>query len=162
MHQPKLIILKEYKDQRGNLIKFYKNNLFSNYDIVESFYSLSKKNVFRGMHYQLPPFDVNKIVHCFHGEVLDFIVDLRKNSKTYKKITRYHLTQKKPSILIVPKGFAHGFLTLSKISGLLYFYDKKYSKKYESGFNYQSLGFFGAKKIILSKRDKTLKHLNLK
>ena len=162
MHEPKLLKLKNYKDLRGNLIKFYVKDFFPNFKVKESFYSFNKKNVFRGMHYQSSPFSVNKIVDCFYGNILDFIVDLRKSSKTFKKVTKYRLNWKKPSILFVPRGFAHGYLSVSKISGILYLFDQKYSKFHQKGFNYKSLEHFNKKKLILSKRDRILPCINLK
>lgn len=156
----KLIKLDNFKDARGSLIKFYQNEFIRNYKVKESFYSFSKRNVFRGMHFQKYPYEVNKIVHCFQGEILDFIVDLRPKSKQFKKIFKYRLSSNKPSILFIPKGYAHGFFTTSKVSGVLYVYDKVYSKKYDTGFHYSSLNYF-KKKIILSKKDSRLKFFNL-
>ena len=160
MLKSKLINLDKFKDQRGSLIKFYQNKLIRNFNVKESFYSFSKRNVFRGMHFQKYPCAVNKIVHCFNGKILDFVVDLRPNSKQFKKIFKYRLSSNKPSILFVPKGYAHGFFTTSKVSGVLYMYDKAYSKKYDTGFHYNSLNYFN-KKIIVSKRDNKLKFFSL-
>ena len=108
----KIIDLFSALDYRGEFIKIYNDNIYRklgiNMDIRESFYSLSHKNVIRGLHFQMPPHAHNKLVHVIHGSVLDVVVDLRKQSSYYKKAVSIELTDKEPRAIYIPQGFAHG------------------------------------------------------
>ena len=76
-------------DERGVFVKTFNKNRFNelniNFEIRESYFSVSKSKVIRGMHFQLPPYDHVKLVYVPKGAILDVVVDLRKNSPTYKK-----------------------------------------------------------------------------
>src|ERR1700722_12291524 len=89
LNGPKLITLPKSTDTRGTFIKtFHESSLAAHhisFTLRESYFSLSKKNVIRGMHFQLPPWAHSKIVFCPQGAVLDVLVDLRKASPTYKQ-----------------------------------------------------------------------------
>ena len=91
-----------------------------------------KKGTLRGMHYQLAPHQETKLVRCSRGAIYDVIVDIRKDSPTYKQWLAIELTQENRHILYVPQGFAHGFLTLEDNSEVLYqmsaFYNHHLSK----------------------------------
>ena len=108
------------------------------------------------MHFQKPPFQEIKFVTCISGEVYDFALDIRKNSKTFFKYHGEVLSNKNKKIIIIPEGFAHGFQTLSKNCELLYFHTQFYSKKSESGIRVDDpkLKILLPKKISgMSKRD---------
>ncbi len=83
-------------------------------------HSFSKKGVLRGMHYQIPPNQQGKLVRCIVGEIYDVIVDLRKDSPTFSSWIATNISNKNFYQLWVPPGFAHGFLTLSDTSEVLY------------------------------------------
>ena len=83
-------------------------------------HSFSKKGVLRGMHYQIPPNQQGKLVRCVVGEIYDVIVDIRKGSPTFSSWIATNISNKNFYQLWVPPGFAHGFLTLSDTSEVLY------------------------------------------
>ncbi len=87
----------------------------------------AKQFTFRGMHMQMPPYSETKIVRCISGSVQDFVLDLRKNSNTFLKSIQFNLTAEKHEFLIIPKGLAHGFLTLEDATSLTYFHDTNYT-----------------------------------
>ena len=109
--QPRIV-----PDARGIFVKTYHKPEFSelgiDYEVAEEFFSVSKKNVLRGMHFQKPPHDAVKLVYCVHGSVLDVLVDLRKSSPTFKCCKSIELSAANNLILLIPSGFAHGFLAL--------------------------------------------------
>ncbi len=108
----KLIKSKVYKDNRGFLREVYKNKLLNDsflFDVM----SYSKKNVLRGLHIQTQKSQA-KIITVTHGKILDVVVDLRKNSKTFGKYFSIVISQNSEFSFYIPKGFAHGFLCLSK------------------------------------------------
>ena len=145
-------------DNRGLYEKTFNKNTFLNnnivFDIRESYYSVSKKNVIRGMHFQLPPHDHEKLVFVPSGEIMDVVVDLRKQSPTYKKHFSIKLSAKNKKALFIPKGFAHGFKSLSNNTITVYNVATEYNKDSDTGIKYDSLGFdWGQQDFILSKRD---------
>jgi dTDP-4-dehydrorhamnose 3,5-epimerase len=126
-----LIELNTFTDDRGWFSRlFCKDSLaklgleFEIKQINQSFNA--KKHTFRGMHMQKPPFTEGKIVRCISGEVQDIVLDLRKNSNTFLKSTSFLLSEEKNECLFIPKGLAHGFLTLKDESSLTYFHDTNY------------------------------------
>ena len=97
-------------------------------------YSVTKtRGTLRGLHFQTPPFSEMKLISCLRGEVFDVVVDLRKDSPTFLKWHSEILSPQKNRSLLVPKGFAHGFQTLSQDSELLYLHSAPYSPAHESG-----------------------------
>jgi dTDP-4-dehydrorhamnose 3,5-epimerase len=105
-----------FQDERGKFIKTYNEDEFKKNDICinlrESYFSLSKKNVIRGMHFQLPPFEHDKLVYVAKGKILDVILDLRKNSKTFGKYECFIFTRGQNNAIYIPKLFAVGILAL--------------------------------------------------
>lgn len=103
-------------------------------EIVQINHSFSvKKGTFRGFHYQLPPFAEEKIIACLEGEVLDFVLDLRKGSGTFLKHDAIVLTEKNNRSILIPKGCAHGFITLTENCKLLYLHTAFYKPEFERG-----------------------------
>ena len=86
--------------------------------------TVSKKGVLRGLHYQLPPYSQTKLVSVIQGSVLDVIVDIRKGSPTFGQQFSYELSHENKLQLFVPRGFAHGFITLSETSIFMYKVDQ--------------------------------------
>ncbi len=126
-----------YEDERGLFMESYNKFIFvdNNIDVdfVQDNFSVSKKNTLRGLHYQLPPFAQDKLVSVTDGAVLDIVVDLRKNSKTFGQYISAELNNENKQILFVPKGCAHGFLALSDNVYFHYKVSNKYSPEHDRG-----------------------------
>ncbi|WP_319205472.1 dTDP-4-dehydrorhamnose 3,5-epimerase family protein [uncultured Ilyobacter sp.] len=112
----KLIRMKSFKDMRGEYIKSYsERDLFSlgiNNKFLEDNYLISKKGSIRGLHYQRDNPEA-KLIRCLEGSIMDIVVDLRKNSDTYKNVFKIKLSRGDNLIFSVPEGFAHGFISLT-------------------------------------------------
>ena len=93
------------------------------------------------MHYQTKPFDESKLIHCYSGSIFDVIIDLRKNSSTYLKWESFLLTAKNKKLLFIPKGCAHGYLTTSDNTGVIYYVDNFYNPSYENVIKYNDKRF---------------------
>lgn len=147
-----------YKDERGEFVKTLNSEEFQKYgltfDFKEEYYSISQKNVLRGMHFQLPPYAHNKLVYCIKGKVLDVVVDLRKKSPNFGKAFSMELDEHKKNIIYIPKGFAHGFYALEEESIMVYKTSTVYNKDYDSGILWNSIDFnWPCVNPIVSKRD---------
>ena len=160
-----LIKPKKFEDERGKFVKTFhldtlkKNGL--NGDFVESYYSISKKNVLRGMHFQTPPYDHEKLVYVPYGSVLDVIVDIRKGSPTYGVCVSQVLSASNGQIFYIPKGCAHGFLSLEDNSNVTYMQTTMHAPNNDGGINYDSFGFnWNADDAIISERDQALPNLS--
>jgi dTDP-4-dehydrorhamnose 3,5-epimerase len=103
-----------YMDDRGYFFEYFRKDVFKdlNVEFVQSNESLSQKGVLRGLHYQNPPFEQGKLIRVVKGAVLDISVDIRKNSPNFGKYFSCELNETNKTILWIPPGFAHGFLTL--------------------------------------------------
>jgi dTDP-4-dehydrorhamnose 3,5-epimerase len=95
-----------------------------------------KVGIIRGLHFQIPPFEENKLVTVLHGSIFDVIVDLRPKSSTYLTKFEIILSAEKNHSLFIPKGFAHGYQTLSAKSEILYLHSGHHNPQAESGINY--------------------------
>jgi len=125
-----------HKDARGSFREGYKGKDFqrligSQIDFCQDNLTDSKKGVLRGLHYQLPPFSQSKLVTVLQGSVLDVVVDIRKGSPTFGKHFSQELSAKNQLQLFVPRGFAHGYITLSASSLFMYKVDQYYHPKSE-------------------------------
>jgi len=143
-----LLIINTLKkeDERGFFRRLYCfNELKKNgmkFNIAQINNSVSKKKyTLRGMHYQNKPFSEIKIIKVISGSIFDVVIDLRKKSKTYKKYFSIELDSNDSRMLVVPEGFAHGFLTLDKNVEVIYFVSKIYNPKYERGIKYNDSEF---------------------
>jgi dTDP-4-dehydrorhamnose 3,5-epimerase len=153
--------LKPFHDERGSFVKTYHKDVFTNHGIgeyfVEEFFTISKQRVLRGMHFQLPPFDHSKLVYCTSGEALDVVVDLRKQSPTYSKVEQVVLDSKMHNMLYIPKGFAHGFYTLSESATMVYKVSSVHSPQHDTGILWNSIDFaWPDQQPIVSSRDRSL------
>ena len=110
---PLIIKTKIYNDKRGFLKETFRNNLFKNIKFPFDIMSSSKKKVLRGLHIQTDKSQA-KIITVTHGKIFDVAVDLRKNSKTFGKYVSLIISENSDFSFYIPKGFAHGFLCLSK------------------------------------------------
>ena len=141
-------------DNRGSFKKIIDNKQkkFSQF-----FITYSKKKVFRGFHFYQKKNKSNRIIFLLKGEIIDYIVDLRK--KNFGKLYKIKIKENSKYAYEIPWYFAHAFLAL-KDSTLCYFFDKQHNNRYDLGVNYKSiLPELSKKKIIISKRD--LKHAKI-
>ena len=127
---------KKYNDERGSFSESFVSKSFIEHvkkDIVfcQDNFTYSKKNVIRGLHYQLPPYAQSKLISVLEGKVLDVVVDIRKGSPTYGDYFSLELSSENLLQLFVPRGFAHGFLTLSDDAEVQYKTDNFWDKDCE-------------------------------
>lgn len=123
-------------DERGFFMESYNKKDFEKIgvyvDFVQDNHSLSlKAGVLRGLHFQLEPKAQTKLVRCIRGAIYDVVVDIRKGSPTFGKWISVILTEDNKRQLLVPKGFAHGFLTLVPNTEILYKVDEYYFPEYD-------------------------------
>ena len=147
-----------FQDLRGTFVKTFHTDLFSELGIPfspqEEFYSVSRKGVLRGMHFQVPPHDHHKLVYCVKGEVLDVVVDLRRMSPSFGQSASLVLSEENRKLFFIPKGFAHGFLSLTEESVMVYKTDHVYVPDSDTGIRWDSFGFdWPVEEPALSDRD---------
>ena len=137
---PDVVIIepKVHGDSRGYFVEtFVSNKLeeFLGYQInfCQDNESKSSKGVLRGLHYQLPPHAQTKLVRVIHGRVLDVAVDIRKNSPTFGQHVAVELSAENKKQLLVPRGFAHGFVVLEDDTVFAYKVDNYYSPQCDRG-----------------------------
>ena len=156
---PKVIDTKVNTDNRGYLVETFKKKKI-NTDFKYSILVSSKRNVFRGLHFQKKK-QQEKILIIINGEIVDYCLDLRKKSNSFGKIFKYKL--KKNSILFIPKGFAHGYLALKNNTQIVYLLSEYRFKKYERtiDINDSKFNLKLKKNYIISKKDKKGMSFNL-
>ncbi len=152
-----LLIIKTniYKDNRGFFKEIEKNKILRKKFVFDCF-SYSKKNTLRGLHLQTKKSQA-KLITVVQGKILDVVVDLRKNSKTFGKYFSIEISQNSDFSLFIPENFAHGFLCLSKNCGVYYKCTNYRDKDTEKTIKWddKSLNIkWPIKKPILSKKDK--------
>jgi dTDP-4-dehydrorhamnose 3,5-epimerase len=162
----KVLMPKLHKDSRGFFYEAFNNKKFSkilkkNFLIKQINVSFSKKNVFRGFHYQAKPFSQDKVIRVLEGEILDIIISLNKKEKHYLQKFSTKLSAQNKKILYIPGNFAHGFLVLSKTATIEYLTSSNYSKKHERTlfYNGPKINYKLPKKIIISNKDTYKKSL---
>jgi dTDP-4-dehydrorhamnose 3,5-epimerase/CDP-3, 6-dideoxy-D-glycero-D-glycero-4-hexulose-5-epimerase len=153
-----IITLPSFDDRRGNFTKTFQHSFFRqagiDFQLQESYFSLSRKEVIRGMHFQLPPHDHAKIVYCPQGSIIDVLIDLRKESGTYGRHYATELSAANHLAYYIPEGFAHGFKALSDNAMTCYLVSSEYSQQHDTGIRYDSFGFdWNCAAPVLSERD---------
>ncbi len=138
---PDLILVEHerFSDARGFFIESYREQNFGKAGIppfVQDNHSRSARGILRGMHYQVEPGGVGKLVRCLRGSIYDVAVDIRKGSPTYGKWAGVELTQENNKMLYVPPGFAHGFYTLSEEADVFYKMTGYYSPPHDRGISW--------------------------
>src|SRR6056300_1327997 len=108
LYSPRVI-----EDSRGSFMESFRSEWFAGVKFIQDNEAVSKKGVIRGLHFQRPPFVQSKLIRVLSGRILDVIVDLRKSSDTYGQAFSIELSSENKTQLLVPKGFAHGYATLS-------------------------------------------------
>lgn len=155
--------IKKLEDERGFFGRSWCANELAahglKHDIKQVNTSLSQgKGTIRGMHYQNDPFQETKLVRCTRGAIFDVIIDLRKDSSTYKQWVGVELTQDNYKMLYVPEDFAHGFITLADNSEVSYLVTQFYTPGAEAGIRWDDPTFniqWPIRPIVISEKDKT-------
>ncbi len=157
------IDLEKRDDGRGFFARFFCVEEFGKYNldskIVQINNSLSKdKGTLRGIHYQLEPKAETKIVRCLKGSLFDVIIDLRKESETFGKWFGTELTETNRTMMFVPKGFGHGFITLTENTEALYLVTEFYAPEYEKGIRWNDPYFniqWPLEPVVISAKDES-------
>lgn len=155
---PKIIKTKIFSDNRGFLKETFRKNILNNKDFPFDVMSFSKKNVLRGLHIQTRNPQA-KIITVTYGKIFDVAVDLRKNSKSFGKYVGITISDKDDYSFLIPEGFAHGFLCLSKYCTVNYKCSNYRDSKHERTLCWNDKDVkikWPVKKIILSHKDKNL------
>lgn len=135
------IIPKKFGDARGFFSETYKVNALADagidLDFVQDNQSYSaQKGVVRGLHYQLPPFAQDKLVRVIRGAIVDVAVDIRKSSPNFGKWVALEVSAEKWNQILVPKGFAHGFITLTEDTEVIYKVTNYYSPEHDRSIRF--------------------------
>jgi dTDP-4-dehydrorhamnose 3,5-epimerase len=159
------IRLMVHKDERGRFVKTFHSESFREHGletaILEEYYSVSVRGVLRGLHFQLPPHDNNKLIYCIRGEVLDAVVDLRRESLSFGQHVLLKLNDVTCNMVYVPKGCAHGFYVLSKEAIMVYNASSVYAPEHDMGVLWNSAGIpWPDENPILVERDRSFKKLD--
>ena len=154
-----------FKDKRGYFFESFNQKLFTELtniqpSFVQDNQSLSSKGVLRGLHFQNPPYAQSKLVRVLKGSVLDVAVDLRKESPTYGEFFMQELNDINHTMMFLPEGIAHGFLTLENNTIFSYKCSDYYNQESEDSiiWNDPDIGIKWPKiKLILSEKDQNAK-----
>lgn len=138
-----LLRLPVYNDARGTLVKTFHREAFLaaglHADWPETFYSVSVRGVVRGLHLQLPPHELFKMVSCLQGTVFDVAVDLRRGSPAYGRHLCFTLDAARPETVYLPPGVAHGFMAMSERVLLSYQVSTVHAPQADGGIRWDSL-----------------------
>lgn len=161
---PGLLVItpKILEDNRGYFFESYNKRQLEekgvHFNFVQDNQAKSGYGILRGLHYQLNPYAQTKLIRVLSGEIIDAVVDLRKNSPTYGKVYTILLSAANKKQLLVPQGFAHGYSVLSETAEVFYKCDQFYHKESEGGiaWNDPALNIdwgLPADKVIVSEKD---------
>jgi dTDP-4-dehydrorhamnose 3,5-epimerase len=156
-----LIDLQKRGDERGFFARLFCREEFLQHgldpNVLQANNSLSaEKGTLRGLHYQLPPYEETKLVRCIKGSLYDVILDLRRDSPTFGRSFGAELTADNRRMLYVPRGFAHGFITLEPDVEILYMVSAAYSQENERGIRWNDPRFniqWPIAPTVISERD---------
>lgn len=155
-------------DDRGYFMESYSKKTLEEkgirIDFVQDSQSKSKRGVLRGLHFQNAPYAQTKLVRVLSGSILDIVVDLRREKSTFGQSFKFELTAENKKQLLIPKGFAHGFLVLSEYAEVFYKTDKFYNRDSEGGVNFfdssLEINLGNKEGFSLSEKDKNLPSLS--
>ena len=161
-----LLKLEDKSDFRGNFLRLFCNKIFLEFNIKFEIKQASiatnhRRHTLRGMHFQDYPMQEQKLLCCLQGKIWDVVVDIRKNSKTYGHWQNFNLGSKK--CLFIPKGFAHGYITLTDKVKLIYLMDEYHEPKLSKGFIWNDRNVnitWPHQPKVISNYDKNLCNLN--
>ena len=164
IHDVYILETKLFDDKRGKFVKIFNFDSFKKFglktDFVESYYSISQKNVIRGMHFQVQPVEHDKLVYVSNGKIIDVVLDIRKNSGTFGKYINIELSADNGYCVYIPVGCAHGFISLEDNTIVTYMQTSVYNSECDKGIKYNSFGFnWNCENPILSERDKNFPNL---
>ena len=173
LNGPLLLEFEPIIDNRGYFYEKWNKKKFLEFahlefNLVQENISKSYKGVLRGLHYQINPNPQAKIVSCLKGEIFDVAVDIRRESNTFGKWTSVFLNEKNKSQLLIPEGFAHGFLSLSNEAIVNYKTNNYWSQIHERSILWNDkiininwpLHLLGETNLIVSEKDKNAKNLD--
>ena len=155
----KIILHKKYGDKRGYLREIFIKKIIKWNNLIFDYATTSKKNVLRGFHFQ-SKFQQAKFVSVLKGKILDQVIDLRKNSRTFGKSFSIELSEKNCTSLYIPEGFAHAYYSISNLNIIYYKLSNYYHPEYEDGiiWNDKSVAYkWPTNKPIVSRKDKKWK-----
>ena len=163
-----LISLDKKEDFRGYFARLFCKDTLKKIGISNTIKQLNlsktkKKGTIRGLHYQIGKFAETKRIIVLKGKIFDVSIDLRKKSKTYLKKNLVYLSEKKLQMLVIPKGVAHGYQSITNDTVVMYLNDNNYSKTNEFGVRYNEKKIkinWPIKKIFLSSKDKNYPDLD--
>jgi dTDP-4-dehydrorhamnose 3,5-epimerase len=163
LHGSYLIELEKRSDERGFFARLFCAQEFAAQGLEHRFLqannSLSlQKGTLRGLHYQLEPMAETKLVRCLSGALYDVILDLRPQSPTFGRHFGATLSAENRLMMYVPRGFAHGFLSLEDNTEILYFVSQYYSKELERGIRWDDPRFqiaWPEPPLLISERDRS-------
>lgn len=158
-----------FEDERGYFFESFNHKDFCDaigqeVTFVQDNISFSKRGVLRGLHFQKGEHAQAKLVSVLQGRIQDVVVDLRKDSPTFGQHLSLELSDENKKQMFMPRGFAHGFLTLSESAKVFYKCDNYYMKEAERGIRYDDLTLgvnwnFDSDKLLLSNKDMVLPQL---
>ena len=159
----KIIETPVYEDTRGTFAEVFKKSIFAkldiNFEIRQENQSLSvRPQTLRGLHFQTPPYSQNKLVRVSRGAIHDVAVDIRIGSPTYGVSVAATLSEQNRKQIYIPRGFAHGFLTLEPDTIVVYAVDSEYSREHDKGVCWNdpdiAVGWpLGEHEVVLSEKD---------
>ncbi|WP_339925363.1 dTDP-4-dehydrorhamnose 3,5-epimerase [uncultured Cyclobacterium sp.] len=163
-----IIDINKIADERGYFARTFCKNEFEKIgleaNIAQANMSFNpKKGTLRGMHYQVAPYEETKLVKCVSGAIFDIIVDIRKDSPTYSKWTGVELSEENNRMLFVPRGFAHGFITLEDNTAIQYMVSQFYTPGAEKGIKWDDPKFniqWPIDIAVISEKDNTHPYFN--
>ena len=146
-------------DGRGSFTKVFHRSTFAGLglatDFAEDYYSVSRRGVIRGLHFQRPPQEHAKLVYCLAGKVQDVALDIRVGSPTFGKHAIIELSAETGNIVYLPPGLAHGFCVCSESATLAYKVTSEYSAVHDAGIRWDSAGIpWATAEPVLSDRDR--------
>lgn len=149
------------RDVRGVFSKLFHAPSFDlagvPFRVAECFWSTSHRSVIRGLHFQTPPHDHQKLVSCLAGEVRDVVVDLRRGSPAYGHWVGFDLRGGDGQAVLIPRGCAHGFQALCNHSTMLYLVDTAHAPAHDGGIRWDSCGItWSLPPAAVSERDQSL------
>jgi len=159
-----IIEIEKHNDERGFFARTWDVNEFKNHSLNSNLVQCNlsfnkKKGTLRGLHQQLHPFEEAKLVRCTRGKIIDVIIDLNKESKTYKQWLGVELSSNNYKALYVPEGFVHGYQTLEDNTEVCYQTSQFYKPDYEHGVRWDDKAFdikWPLKPTFISEKDQIL------
>jgi dTDP-4-dehydrorhamnose 3,5-epimerase len=146
-------------DERGFFVETFRRNVFAelgiDVELVQDNHSRSSRGIVRGMHFQR---GMAKLVRCARGEILDVLVDIRRDSGTFGQWEGFELSDSNHRQLFCPEGFAHGFCVLSEVADVVYRCSTYYDPELEGGFNFEDpdvgIEWPAGLELVASERDR--------